>query len=70
MLAVSVFLGIGLNFTPVDPIKALYWSAVVNGVLAPPVIVVDRLEFLIGEKNHWHDINGMGDYLLRALRGR
>ena len=40
VLAVSVFLSIGLNFTPLDPIKALYWSAVVNGVLAPPVMVL------------------------------
>jgi hypothetical protein len=39
-LAVSVLLGIGLNFTPLDPIKALYWSAVINGVLAPPVMVL------------------------------
>ena len=39
VLAVSVLLGIGLNFTPLDPIKALYWSAVINGVLAPPVMV-------------------------------
>jgi NRAMP (natural resistance-associated macrophage protein)-like metal ion transporter len=40
VLAVSVLLGIGLNFTPLNPIKALYWSAVVNGVLAPPVMVL------------------------------
>jgi NRAMP (natural resistance-associated macrophage protein)-like metal ion transporter len=39
-LAVSVLLGIGLNFTPINPIKALYWSAVINGVLAPPVMVL------------------------------
>jgi NRAMP (natural resistance-associated macrophage protein)-like metal ion transporter len=39
-LAVSVLLGIGLNFTPLNPIKALYWSAVINGVLAPPVMVL------------------------------
>jgi Mn2+/Fe2+ NRAMP family transporter len=35
--------GIGLNFTPLDPIKALYWSAVINGVLAPPVMVLMML---------------------------
>ena len=35
VLALSVVVGIGLNFTPLDPIKALYWSAVINGVLAP-----------------------------------
>ncbi len=40
VLAISVLLGIGLNFTPLNPIKALYWSAVVNGVLAPPVMVL------------------------------
>jgi Mn2+/Fe2+ NRAMP family transporter len=37
VLALSGLCGIGLNFTPIDPIKALYWSAVVNGVLAAPV---------------------------------
>ena len=40
VLAISVAVGIGLNFTPLDPIKALYWSAVINGVLAPPVMVL------------------------------
>jgi Mn2+/Fe2+ NRAMP family transporter len=40
VIAVSVLIGIGLNFTPLDPIKALYWSAVINGVLAPPVMVL------------------------------
>ena len=36
----SPLLSIGLNFTPLNPIKALYWSAVINGVLAPPVMVL------------------------------
>ena len=43
VLAISVAVGIGLNFTPLDPIKALYWSAVINGVLAPPVMVLMML---------------------------
>jgi Mn2+/Fe2+ NRAMP family transporter len=43
VLAFSVLLGIGLNFTAIDPIKALYWSAVVNGVLAPPVMALMML---------------------------
>lgn len=29
-----------LNFAPIDPIKALFWSAVLNGVVAVPVMVV------------------------------
>jgi NRAMP (natural resistance-associated macrophage protein)-like metal ion transporter len=39
VIALSVVLGIALNFTSLDPIKALYWSAVINGVLAAPVMV-------------------------------
>jgi Mn2+/Fe2+ NRAMP family transporter len=29
-----------LNFTPINPIKALYWSAVINGVVSAPVMVI------------------------------
>ena len=30
----------GITLTPLDPIKALYWSAVINGVVAVPVMSV------------------------------
>jgi NRAMP (natural resistance-associated macrophage protein)-like metal ion transporter len=43
VLAFSGALGVALNFTPIDPIKALYWSAVLNGLLAGPVMVVMML---------------------------
>ncbi len=36
----AMLLGVGLAFTPIDPMKALYWSAVVNGVLAAPLMVI------------------------------
>ncbi|WP_428534550.1 NRAMP family divalent metal transporter [Rhodopila sp.] len=42
-IAVSTMVGVGLNFTRLDPVKALYWSAVVNGVLAAPVMTVIML---------------------------
>jgi NRAMP (natural resistance-associated macrophage protein)-like metal ion transporter len=32
-----------LNFSPLNPIKALYWSAVINGVVAVPVMVIMML---------------------------
>jgi len=35
--------GIALNFTPIDPIKALYWSAVINGVAAVPMMIMIML---------------------------
>ena len=35
--------GLALNFVGIDEIKALYWSAVLNGVLAAPLMVVIML---------------------------
>ena len=39
-IAVGMVLGVALNFSPIDPIRALYWSAVLNGVVAVPVVLV------------------------------
>jgi NRAMP (natural resistance-associated macrophage protein)-like metal ion transporter len=39
-LALAILVGIGLNFTPINPISALYWSAVVNGTAAVPIMVL------------------------------
>ena len=43
ILTIATLLGVGLNFTTIDPIKALFWSAVVNGVIAVPIMVVMML---------------------------
>ena len=40
VIAVTTLSGAALNFTSIDPIKALYWSAVVNGILAAPLMAV------------------------------
>jgi NRAMP (natural resistance-associated macrophage protein)-like metal ion transporter len=40
VLALSAGIGIALNFTSINPISALFWSAVINGVLAVPVMVL------------------------------
>ncbi|WP_426437605.1 NRAMP family divalent metal transporter [Bradyrhizobium genosp. P] len=62
VLALSGAIGIALNFTSIDPISALYWSAVVNGVLAVPVMVLLMLmarhknvmgRFVIGGWLYW-----------------
>jgi len=39
-IAIATFGGVALNFTSLDPVKALYWSAVVNGILATPLMAV------------------------------
>jgi NRAMP (natural resistance-associated macrophage protein)-like metal ion transporter len=36
----GTIIGIGINFIDIDPIKALFWSAVVNGIVAVPLMVV------------------------------
>ncbi len=43
ILIIATILGVALNFTPVDPIKALFWSAVINGVIAVPIMAVMML---------------------------
>src|SRR5262249_57602820 len=62
VLALSGGYGIALNFTPINPISALYWSAVINGVLAVPVMVLLMLvarhrnvmgQFVIGGPLLW-----------------
>ena len=40
VILVATVVGVGLNFTAIDPVKALYWSAVLNGVVAVPVMAV------------------------------
>jgi Mn2+/Fe2+ NRAMP family transporter len=42
-LTIATVLGVGLNFTSMDPVKALFWSAVINGVVAVPVMIVMML---------------------------
>jgi Mn2+/Fe2+ NRAMP family transporter len=50
IIAVATLVGTALDFTPIDPMKALYWSAVINGVVAVPNMV--GLMLLAGKKSH------------------
>ena len=43
IIAISTVIGIALGFTAIDPIKALYWSAVINGVISVPIMVLMML---------------------------
>jgi Mn2+/Fe2+ NRAMP family transporter len=42
-LVFATLLGVAINFSPVNPIRALYWSAVINGLVAVPVMIVMML---------------------------
>ena len=43
IIVLSTIIGVAIGFAPVDPIKALFWSAVINGVISVPIMVVMML---------------------------
>lgn len=43
VIAVSTLVGVVIDFAGINPISALFWTAVVNGVVAPPLLVVVML---------------------------
>ena len=62
IIAVATLGGVILCFTPIDPVKALFYSAVVNGVIAVPIMVVMMLlgtrrevmgDYAIGKRLRW-----------------
>ena len=54
VIVVSVLIGMALEYTPINPMKALFWSAVINGVVAVPLLAV--IVVLVSKKSV------MGDY--------
>ncbi len=40
IIAAATLVGVAIDFSPVDPIRALFWAAVVNGVIAVPIMAV------------------------------
>ena len=62
VIAAATVGGVILCFTPVDPVKELFWSAVLNGVIAVPIMAVMMLlatrrqtmgEHVIGWRLRW-----------------
>ena len=62
VIAVATLGGIGLCFTPTDPVRELFWSAVLNGVIAVPIMAIMMLlacrtdamgEHVIGRRLRW-----------------
>jgi NRAMP (natural resistance-associated macrophage protein)-like metal ion transporter len=43
VIAVSTLVGVLLNAIHLDPVRALFWSAVINGVVAAPIMVMIML---------------------------
>ena len=43
VIAISTLVGILIDFAGINPITALFWTAVINGVLSPPLLVLVML---------------------------
>ncbi len=43
VIAVSVLAALVIQYSPISPMKALFWSAVINGVVAAPLMIVVTL---------------------------
>jgi Mn2+/Fe2+ NRAMP family transporter len=39
IIIISILVGIGLDFAHINPVKAMFWTAVINGILAPFLLV-------------------------------
>ena len=40
VIVAATIIGVAVNFTDINPVKALFWTAVINGVIAVPILVV------------------------------
>ncbi|WP_158788286.1 NRAMP family divalent metal transporter [Granulicella sp. L46] len=40
VIAISIAVGVGLDFGHLNAVKMLFWSAILNGLLAPPLVVI------------------------------
>ena len=61
VIGAAVILGLGIDYSGLDPIKALYWSAVLNGLVAVPMMAA--LMIVAGSKKR------MGDFRVGPLLG-
>jgi NRAMP (natural resistance-associated macrophage protein)-like metal ion transporter len=59
IIVLACLVGVAVTFTPIDPIKALYWSAVINGVVSVPIMVL--LMFMVVNRKI------MGEFIAPAL---
>jgi Mn2+/Fe2+ NRAMP family transporter len=75
MIIISVLVGIAINFLGIDPIKALIFSAVLNGLIAPFMIyfIIDlsSREKIMGKHKNgkWYKFLGIVIFALMSLAG-
>lgn len=75
IIIIATLIGVALNFVGIDPIKALLYSAVVNGLVAPvilaTIVIISMNKKIMGENvnNRFVTVIGIFVTLLMALVG-
>ncbi len=64
VITIATLVGLLINFIGIDPIVALYYSAVINGIIAPPLIIMILLiannKKIMGERTNGPFLNILG----------
>lgn len=64
VIIVATIVGLLINFTPVKPFQVLYYTAVLNGIIAPPLIfmilIVSNNQKIMGKYTNTLSLNFMG----------
>ncbi len=69
IIVVATFAGTLLSFTPIDPMKGLYWAAVINGVVSVPIMAAMMLlaanpavmgQLIVRRKTRWLGWSAVG----------
>jgi len=64
VIAVSTLVGISIDFVGINPIRALFWTAVINGILAVPLLVLVMLvandPAIMGRRKNGSVLNAAG----------
>lgn len=72
VIAAAMLIGLVLNFARLNAVKMLFWSAILNGVLAPPLVVVVVLltsdRKVMGERVNSRGANALG-WICAAVMG-
>jgi Mn2+/Fe2+ NRAMP family transporter len=64
MIIIPTLVGMLINFAGINPIRALFWTAVINGLIAPPILIVIMLvannRLIMGDEvnGYWTNVVG------------
>ncbi len=64
VIAVSTLIGMGINFLGINAMSVLFWTAVINGFLAPPllvaIMVITNNRAVMGDRVNGRALNVIG----------